>query len=139
MTQIRVARKEDAAGLLSLARQFPSPTELDENAFYKIWNEKINDSNSYIGVAESEKKITGYISGYLHLAFYANGATFWVDEIFVIENLRKNGIGRSLMESVIPWIEDRDCKLIALATNGVKEFYRELGFQDSAKYFKKYL
>ena len=139
MTQIRVARKEDAAELLSLATQFPSPTGLDESAFYKIWEEKFNDSSSYIGIAESGNKITGYISGHLHLAFYANGATFWVDEIFVIKEERKSGTGRSLMESVIPWIGDRECKLIALATNGAKEFYRELGFQDSAKYFKKYL
>jgi GNAT superfamily N-acetyltransferase len=139
MTQIREAKMDDAAGVMLLAREFPSPTKLDENIFYLAWDKKLPDPNSYIGVAETENSIIGYVSGYLHLAFYANGSTFWVDEIFVKEDMRKNGVGRRLMESITPWIGDRKCKLIALATNNAKEFYSELGFQYSARYFKKYM
>jgi len=139
MTQIREARDEDAKGVLELAKEFPSSTKLDENFFLKAWGNKLVDPNSYIGVAESENSIIGYISGYLHFAFYANGSTFWVDEILVNENMRRNGVGRNLVESVVPWIGNRDCKIIALATNGAKKFYSELGFQDSARYFKKCL
>jgi GNAT superfamily N-acetyltransferase len=75
----------------------------------------------------------------LHSTFYANGSTFWVDEILIKESMRRNGIGRNLMESITHWIRDRNCMLIALATNEAEEFYRGLGFQDSARYFKKYL
>jgi GNAT superfamily N-acetyltransferase len=139
MTQIREASKEDEAGVLALARKFQSASEIDENFFHLTWDKKLADLNSYIGVAEVENILIGYISGYLHFAFYANGSTFWVDEIFVKEDMRRNEVGKSLMESLIPWIGDRDCKLIALATNGAKEFYSELGFQDSARYFKKRL
>ena len=139
MTQIRKARTEDEQEVIALARGFQSPTELDEDYFHLAWKKKLIDPNSYIGIAESGNSIAGYISGYLHFAFYANGSTFWVDEIFVNDNMRRNGVGKSLMDSIIPWLGDRDCKLIALPTNGAKEFYSELGFQDSARYFKKYL
>ena len=137
MTKIRKARAEDLSGVVVLAREFQSETELDECFFYLAWGEKLKDPNSYIGIAESDNSIFGYISGYLHLAFYANGSTFWVDEIFVNETMRRKGVGKSLMNSIVPWLRERECKLIALATNGAKEFYSELGFQDSAKYFKK--
>jgi len=130
---------DDAIGVIVLAREFPSPTKLDEKAFYLAWDKKLTDPNSYIGVAEAENSIVGYVSGYLHLAFYANGSTFWVDEIFVREDMRKNSVGRGLMESLDPWIADRNCKLIALATNNAKEFYSKLDFQDSARYLKKYI
>jgi GNAT superfamily N-acetyltransferase len=139
MINIREAKMEDAEEVIALAKEFPSPTKLDETFFHLTWDKKLTDHNSYIGVAESGNSIVGYVSGYLHLAFYANGTTFWVDEIFVKEDLRKNGVGRNLMESIVPWVEGRDCKLIALASNNAKEFYSELSFHDSARYFKKYI
>ena len=139
MTQIKEAINEDFESVLALAKKFPSPTELDEDHFKIAWIEKINDPNSYVGVALEKKSIVGYISGYLHSAFYANGSTFLVDEIFVVEDKRGSGVGRHLMESITHWTGERNCKLIALATNGAKDFYSALGFQDSARYFKKYL
>ena len=139
MIKIREAKKDDAEGVIALAKEFPSSTKLDETFFHLAWDKKLTDPNSYIGVAEVGSSIVGYVSGYLHLAFYANGTTFWVDEIFVKADKRKNGVGRNLMESIVPWIGSRDCKLIALATNNAKEFYSELSFQDSARYFKKYI
>jgi GNAT superfamily N-acetyltransferase len=137
MVKIREAMMKDAEDVIALAKNFPSPTKLDETFFHLAWGKKLTDPNSYIGVAEVGSSIVGYISGNLHLAFYANGTTFWVDEIFVKEDMRKNGVGRSLMESIIPWIGGKDCRLIALATNNAKEFYSELSFQDSARYYKK--
>jgi GNAT superfamily N-acetyltransferase len=139
MIKIREAKLEDAEEVIALAKEFPTLTKLDETFFHLAWNKKLTDPNSYIGVAEIRNSIAGYVSGYLHLAFYANGSTFWVDEIFVKQDMRKNGAGKRLMESIVPWIADRDCKLIALATNNAKEFYSELNFEDSARYFKKYL
>ena len=139
MIQIREAKLEDIEGVLALAKDFPSPSPLDEDIFRKIWKQKQDDSNSYIGIAISNDMIVGYVSGFVHLAFYANGSTFWVDEIFVKEDLRRKGLGKDLMQSIELWVANRGCKLIALATNGAKEFYSELGFENSASYFKKYL
>ena len=139
MIQIREAKKGDVEGVLALVMDFSFPANIDEKLFRNAWNEKIIDQNSYIGVAETGNSIIGYVSGYLHYAFYVNGSSFWVDEIYVKEELRRNRVGINLMESISLWIGNGDCKLIALATNGAKEFYNELGFQDSARYFKKYL
>jgi hypothetical protein len=37
------------------------------------------------------------------------------------------------------WAENGRCRLIGLATRGAASFYEELGFEDSAGYFKRYL
>ena len=37
------------------------------------------------------------------------------------------------------WAENGRCRLIGLATRAATAFYEELGFDDSAGYFKRYL
>ena len=52
---------------------------------------------------------------------------------------RKMGIGRSLMQSFEGWATDRDAKLVALATRRAGEFYKALGYEESATYWRKLL
>ena len=51
-------------------------------------------------VAEDFDEIVGYAAGYSHRAFYANGSTFWLDEIMVKERYRNEGVGGKLMAEV---------------------------------------
>ncbi len=139
MITVRNPFLSDVHLVLKLAKNFPVPEPLNESKFVETWNEKLKDPNSYIGVAETENEIIGYVSGYLHSCFYANGSTFWVDEIFVTESERGKGVGQLLMDSIEDWVKDRDCKLISLATSGADDFYTKIGYQCSARYFKKYL
>lgn len=139
MFEIREARSEDEIDVAALAEEFQSSATFDKNKFKSIWSEKLKDPNSYIGVATLNGVIMGYVSGYMHLTFYASGAVFWVDEIFVKEEKRREGAGSMLMKSIDSWIGGRECKLIALATSGSKDFYPEIGFRETAGYFKKQL
>ena len=81
----------------------------------------------------------GYVAGDAHETFYAGGKVAWVDEILVTEGSRRQGIGRALMAEFEAWAENGRCRLIGLATRGAASFYEELGFEDSAGYFKRYL
>ena len=81
----------------------------------------------------------GYLLGFEHLTFYANGRVAWVEEVYVRGGLRGRGIGRALMTAFEQWARERDCALVALATRRAAPFYHALGYQDSAAYLRKLL
>jgi GNAT superfamily N-acetyltransferase len=81
----------------------------------------------------------GYLLGFEHLTFYANGRVAWVEEVFVRGDLRGRGIGRALMTEFERWAGGRGCALVALATRRAAPFYHALGYEDSATYLRKLL
>ena len=81
----------------------------------------------------------GYLLGFEHLTFYANGRVAWAEEVLVRGDLRGRGIGRALMTTFEQWARGRGCALVALATRRAAPFYRALGYQDSATYLRKLL
>ena len=130
---------EDDQAVFQLALTFPSPTSIDQTTFSETWNEKFRDDHSYVGIAEETRGVVGYVAGYMHSPFYANGPTFWVDEILIAETLRSRGIGKLLMQSVSQWAGSRGCKQVLLASSGAGDFYQSLGYKATAQYFKKYI
>jgi GNAT superfamily N-acetyltransferase len=70
---------------------------------------------------------------------YANGPVAWVEEVFVRGQDRGRGVGGALMSEFERWAAARDCALVALATRRAAPFYRALGYEDSAVYFRKIL
>lgn len=74
-----------------------------------------------------------------HPAFYANGEVTWIEELFVDEAYRGKGVGRRLMQFVEIRAELRGSRLVALATRRASDFYRAIGYEESATYFKKNL
>jgi len=48
-------------------------------------------------------------------------------------------MGRRLMEVFEAWTTAREAKMIALATRRVSDFYKALGYGESAAYFRKRL
>jgi GNAT superfamily N-acetyltransferase len=83
--------------------------------------------------------LNGYFLGFDHFTFYANGRVSWVEEIMVVEEIRRHGIGRLLMESFKQWARQRQGKLISLATRRAASFYTDIGYDESATYFRKLL
>ena len=81
----------------------------------------------------------GYLLGFRHLTFYANGPVAWVEEIIVRGHDRERGIGRALMSAFEQWAAGQGCALVALATRRAAPFYRALGYEESAAYFRKVL
>jgi GNAT superfamily N-acetyltransferase len=81
----------------------------------------------------------GYLLGFEHLTFYANGRVAWVEEVFVRGDQRGRGAGRALMGAFEDWARGRGCALTALATRRAAPFYHALGYQDSAAYLRKLL
>jgi GNAT superfamily N-acetyltransferase len=139
MLQIRRAKLADELELLALVVQFPTPTPASSEDFAQSFRIKLKDPDSFIAVAELDSKLIGYIAGDAHETFYAGGKTAWVDEILVVPEERRRGVGRALMSEFENWAESSRCRLVGLATKNAAEFYHDLGFQTSAGYFKRYL
>lgn len=139
MIHVRPGTLSDATSLFELVRAFPTPTPPDADAFARALRAKLDDPSSYLGVAEREGTLVGYVAGYAHPTFYAGGNTAWVDELLVDDSFRGQGIGRALMDAFEAWAAGLGCTLVSLATRGAGPFYQRLGYTSKAEYYKKYL
>ena len=94
-------------------------------------------SDACLLVAVDGAAYLGYVLAFAHLTFYANGPVAWVEEIVIRGDLRGQGIGRALLEAAEGWADNQGCALVALATRRAAPFYRALGYEESAIYFRK--
>jgi GNAT superfamily N-acetyltransferase len=138
MTHIRLARPEDGSVLLDLTKEFATSFDVEDACFRQSLLSLLSDQSAYLAVAE-ERVVVGYLLGFDHVTFFANGRVSWVEEIMVRQEQRRSGVGRLLMQSFEAWAISRNSKLVALATRRAELFYRALGYEDSATYFRKVL
>ncbi len=139
MITIRQAEPQDGPALFLLARAFATSFAVEQAAFERAFAELLAQPEAFLAVAEANEEVAGYVLGFDHLTFFANGRVAWVEEITVAEASRRQGVGRRLMESFEAWAQGREAKLIALATRRAAEFYGALGYEESAAYFRKRL
>ena len=136
---VRMATKDDADALFDLAREFATSFVTERPAFDIALANVISSDGANLSVAEVDGEVIGYCLGFDHHTFYANGRVAWVDEITVKKALRRRGIGRVLMENFEDWSSERGNRLVALATRRAALFYRGIGYDESATYFRKLL
>ncbi|AQQ53260.1 GNAT family N-acetyltransferase [Planococcus lenghuensis] len=120
-----------------LAKSLATSFEVNEVDFSSVFNALLEDNNTDLLVAELNQQLIGYVFILHHSAFYANGVIGWVEELFVLEEYRGRHIGKRLMEEAENLSKERGAKLVALATRRAAEFYKALGYSESATYFKK--
>lgn len=136
---IREASLNDLGDIFVLLEQFATSFTPDRKSFERCVDHLIHDDSAWLAVAEYDGEIVGYCLGFDHYALYANGRVSWVEEITVKESLRRKGIGRALMAVFEAWARSRDSRLVALATRRAAPFYKALGYEESAVYFRKLL
>ena len=136
---IRRATREDADALFDLAIDFATSFTPERVAFETALADIIASEASNLSVAELEGEVVGYCLGFDHYTFYANGRVAWVEEIAVQESVRRKGIGRALMENFEEWSSRRGNRLVALATRRAASFYKSIGYEESATFFRRLL
>lgn len=137
MIIIRRAEPQDGAALFLLARAFGTSFTVEQKPFESSFTELLIHSEAFLAIAEADGDIMGYVLGFDHLTFFANGRVAWVEEIMVSAAMRRQGIGRLLMEAFETWAVSRQSRMIALATRRAADFYEALGFEESASYYRK--
>jgi GNAT superfamily N-acetyltransferase len=122
-----------------LAGAFTTSFSVERSAFESSFAALLQSPDAFIAVASDSSRVVGYVLGFNHHTFYANGRVSWVEEIMVSDDVRRRGIGRQLMESFEQWAKSRQSKLIALATRRAALFYQSIGYDESATYFRRLL
>jgi GNAT superfamily N-acetyltransferase len=139
MPSIRPAQLSDSDALFALAKAFATSFVVERTAFDVSFAALLGSPDAFLAVAMEEERVIGYVMGFDHFTFYANGRVSWVEEIMVAEEFRRHGVGRLLMEAFEQWAKKRGSKLVALATRRAAAFYRGIGYEESATYFRRVL
>jgi GNAT superfamily N-acetyltransferase len=156
--QIRPARPGDQDQVWPLARDLATSYVAERPAFDRSFGALLAHPDDLVLVAETPAhpaspgpfhpanlvrptapggEVVGYLLAISHPAFHANGLVVWVEEVMVAEPARGTGVGRQLMAAAEAWARRRGARYVALATRRAGPFYRALGYEDSAVYFKK--
>ena len=135
---VRSARDDDRDRVWPLVGDFATSFVPERGAFELAWSRLVVDSHMLVLVAEDAAGgVVGYLLATTHLTFFANGPVVWVEEVMVDQDCRGCGIGRGLMERAEGWTRSIGASYVALATRRAGPFYRALGYEDSAVFFKK--
>lgn len=137
--KIRKVQPEDLESVFKLTKLFATSFKIDRELFEISYLNLLSDSSTHFLLAEVNDLVIGYSLGYDHYALYANGRVAWIEEIFVLEEYRRNGVASSLMNEMEKWAISRNAKLIALVSRRAKDFYLSIGYEESAMYFRKLL
>jgi GNAT superfamily N-acetyltransferase len=136
---IRAAVPADQGQVAALAAALAQSFPFSPAAFAASYPVLLAAPGACLLVADTGAGLAGYLLGFAHLTFFAGGPVGWVEEILVTEGGRGQGTGRALMAAFEAWAADHGCALVALATRRAAPFYRALGYEESAAYFRKLL
>jgi GNAT superfamily N-acetyltransferase len=137
--EIRRAITGDADTVAGLAAELAQSFAFSREKFRRSYPALLAAEDACLLLAVEGEERLGYLLGFQHLTFYANGPVAWIEEVLVRRQDRGRGIGRALMSGFEPWAAARGCRLIALATRRAAPFYSALGYEESAIYFRKVL
>ncbi len=137
MTTVRHAVEKDEEAVFRLAQQLSSKFVVERGAFATAFSQLLKTEDAYLCVVEEPGEVIAYLLGWRRIAFYANGAVAWIQEIVVDPEYRRAGIGRLLMKHFEDWAANHGVRVVSLATSGATNFYLALGYAESARYYKK--
>jgi GNAT superfamily N-acetyltransferase len=136
---VRQAGAGDVDEVAGLAAALATSFEFSAARFRENYPFLLRDDEACLLLAVAGPQSIGYLLGFRHLTFYANGPVGWVEELVVRDQERGQGVGRILMSAFEQWAAGQGCALVALATRRAAPFYRALGYEESAAYFRKVL
>jgi GNAT superfamily N-acetyltransferase len=137
--EIRHAGAGDIDGVAALAAELAQSFEFSAEQFRVSYPALLAADGACLLLAADGNECAGYLLGFRHLTFYANGPVAWVEEVVVRGRDRRKGIGKALMDAFEGWAAAEGCALVALATRRAAPFYRDLDYEESAIYFRKLL
>jgi GNAT superfamily N-acetyltransferase len=135
--RVRAATINDIEEVFELARLMAITFEPDRGAFQATYETVLDASDAHLLVVDVSGRVGGYLLGFEHPAFFANGQVAWVEEIAVRTELRRHRLGALLMATYEDGVRSRGGRLVALATTRAGAFYEALGYDNHAAYYRK--
>jgi GNAT superfamily N-acetyltransferase len=136
---VRRATAADRDELYPLVREFATSFVPSQRGFLTGFSRLSSDPNAIvlIAVQEGSDGLTGYLLGFRHQTFFADGPVGWVEEVYTRSDKRRSGVASALMREFESWAWESGARLVALATRRANAFYESIGYESSATYFRK--
>jgi GNAT superfamily N-acetyltransferase len=134
---VRPAALADADALWPLVRAFATSFSPERGALDGTLPELLAREDTLLLVAEADDRMVGYLLASVHPTLFANAPVAWVEEVMVDERARRGGVGAALMRTAELWAAGAGAAYVSLATRRASDFYRALGYEDSAIFFRK--
>lgn len=127
---IRKATPDDFPAIFSLIKEFASFQKSEEKLVTTI-DQMLEDENLFQAfVAVNNKTVIGFCTFFY--AYYSwSGKAVYIDDLYITDSFRKNGIGKQLLNTVITLAKESNCRKIRWQvskwnTNAI-DFYKKMG------------
>jgi ribosomal protein S18 acetylase RimI-like enzyme len=103
------------------------------------WDKELNDPAFEVRVAESDGKLVGYVKlGPPHLPFEPRGEAAELRQLYVVEEMKGQGVAHALMDWVIDRARDKRADNLYLSVftenHRARRFYEKYGFEQEGTY-----
>lgn len=139
--ELKLARLEDMATLLPLVKSYHEFEQLDSTEDLRRSALSMLLSNRDLGgiwLVYSDGHVAGYIALCRGFSIEFGGFDAFVDEFFLLETYRRQGLGSAVLQAIKKEARKRDIRALHLevARNNepAKKLYRKLGFRARDKY-----
>jgi len=136
---IRKAQPDDCEALLAMAADLAISFVVDPAIFRDSFAACLSDDSLLVLLAEVDSEPVGYLLGFDHITFFANGPVAQVEELYVAPNHRCEGVGVSLMRGFEKWAGSRGSIQAVVCTHRSPGFYSAIGYEETAIRFRKRL
>lgn len=136
---VRPATAADGAEVWPLIEHTPGDCPPRREAFDPDFAAMVNNPSRGVFVAEAWGVIAGYLVVHRHATIRPDAPVAWVEQLIVIESLRRRGIARLLVEAAEEWARDKGCAHVAITTRGAEDFCEALGYAATAAFHEKIL
>ena len=128
---IRLATESDFEKIYELNREFSHFIQTPEK--FKITVEQMKQEKDFfriLVVENEEDEIIGFASTFI--AWYSwIGKSLYLDDLYILESYRKNGLGSKLMDEVINLAKEEGCKKVRWQVSkwnsNAIDFYKKKG------------
>ena len=131
---------EDLEVIFSLYLKFYEVESIrDDNITFL--KERVQNNESVIFIAKKDDEIVGFTQLFPTFSSASLKKVYILNDLFVLENYRNQGIAKLLIHQVIEFAKENNCARFSLSTarnNPAQFLYEELGFKESSFRFFNY-
>jgi len=143
MTEIIKVTKSDLIVIKDLMENFICrPYHTDESIMAKSLEKVFDDDRSYLFAAIIDRKVVGYALAFRFPSLYAEGFLAYLYDIEVLEDQRRKGVGKLLINFMLTNLKTDGVKELWLgtATDNIEgqELFRSTGAEKSGETFNDF-
>lgn len=131
---------EDLEVIFSLYLKFYEVESIrDDNITFL--RERVQNNESVLFTAKKDDEIVGFTQLFPTFSSASLKKVYILNDLFVLENYRNQGIAKLLMHQVIEFAKENNCARVSLSTarnNPAQILYEKLGFKESSFKFFNY-